>query len=70
LFLVRNRAAHHETILPDRATNAVADTRFILSNLWPKRLSAGENPATLKILETSFATIAKHIEAMRALTRR
>lgn len=69
LFLIRNRAAHHETILPDRAITAIANTRFVLSNLRPKRSPVNDSPATLRILEGSFATIAKYIDAMRALTR-
>lgn len=68
LFLIRNRVAHHETILPARAEGAVANVRFILSKLRPWAIPLNEPPPTLKMLESSFATIANHLGAMRALS--
>lgn len=67
LFLIRNRVAHHETILPDRANDAITNARFILSNLRPREFPIHETPPTLRILETSFTAIANHIDAMQAL---
>ncbi len=69
LLLIRNRVAHHEAILPRRAEDAVAATRFVLSNLRPWEMPPRETPPTLKMLDRSFAAIAGHLDAMQVLIK-